>query len=108
MSVPSWKTTVTTEMPNLEIDRICSTLGSPLIAPSTGKESSDSTSSGEKRRRLRDDLDLHVGEVGHGVDRQVDRRVHPQAGDEDRRHQDQEPVVQRRFDDRIEHGRAFR
>ena len=38
---------VTTEIPNLEIDRICSTLGRPLIAPSTGNESSDSTSSGE-------------------------------------------------------------
>src|SRR6478609_8744535 len=38
---------VTTEMPNLEIDRICSTLGRPLIACSTGKERSVSTSSGE-------------------------------------------------------------
>ena len=38
---------VTTEIPNLEIDRICSTLGRPLIAPSTGNESSDSTSSGD-------------------------------------------------------------
>ncbi len=38
---------VTTEMPNLEIDRICSTLGKPLIAPSTGNDSNDSTSSGE-------------------------------------------------------------
>ena len=26
-----------------------------------------------KRRRLRDHLDLHVGQVGHGVDRQVDQ-----------------------------------
>ena len=47
MSVPSWKTTVTTEMPNFEIDRISSTLGRPLIAPSTGNDSSDSTSRGE-------------------------------------------------------------
>ena len=46
MSVPSWKTIVTTEMPNFEIERICSTFGSPLIAPSTGNESSVSTSSG--------------------------------------------------------------
>ena len=46
MSVPSWKTTVTTEIPNLEIDRICSTLGRPLIAPSTGIDSRLSTSSG--------------------------------------------------------------
>src|SRR5262249_35395326 len=47
MSVPSLNTTVTTETPNFEIDRICSTLGSPLMAPSTGNESSDSTSSGD-------------------------------------------------------------
>ncbi len=38
---------VTTEIPNLEIDLICSTLGRPLIAPSTGNESNDSTSSGD-------------------------------------------------------------
>ena len=47
MSVPSLKTIVTTETPNLEIDRICSTSGSPLIAPETGNDSSESTSSGE-------------------------------------------------------------
>ena len=47
MSVPSLKTIVTTEMPNLEIDRICSTSGSPLIAPSTGNDRNCSTSSGE-------------------------------------------------------------
>ncbi len=47
MSVPSLKTIVTTETPNLEIDRISSTFGSPLIAPSTGNDSSDSTSIGE-------------------------------------------------------------
>ena len=37
---------VTTEMPNFEIDRICSTFGRPLIAASTGNDSSFSTSSG--------------------------------------------------------------
>src|SRR4051794_7475433 len=47
MSVPSRKTTVTTLIPNFEIERICSTLGRPLIAPSTGNERSDSTSRGE-------------------------------------------------------------
>src|SRR5262245_39410657 len=47
MSVPSLKTIVTTETPNFEIDRISSTLGSPLIAPSTGNDRSDSTSIGE-------------------------------------------------------------
>ena len=44
MSVPSRKMIVTTEMPNLEIERICSTSGRPLIAPSTGNESNVSTS----------------------------------------------------------------
>ena len=37
---------VTTEMPNLEIDRISSTSGRPLIAPSTGTDSMLSTSRG--------------------------------------------------------------
>ena len=46
MSVPSWKTTVTTEIPNFEIERICSTFGKPLIAPSTGNDKSVSTSKG--------------------------------------------------------------
>ncbi len=47
MSVPSLNTIVTTETPNFEIERISSTFGSPLIAPSTGNDRSDSTSSGE-------------------------------------------------------------
>jgi hypothetical protein len=37
MSVPSSKTTVTTERPNFETERISSTFGRPLIAVSTGK-----------------------------------------------------------------------
>src|SRR5580698_6621370 len=47
MSVPSLKTIVTTDTPNLETDRICSTSGSPLIAPETGNDNNESTSSGD-------------------------------------------------------------
>ena len=46
MSVPSSKTTVTTDSPNFDTERICSTLGSPLMAVSTGKVMKDSTSWG--------------------------------------------------------------
>jgi len=48
MSVPSSKTTVTTDRPNLETERISSILGRPLMAVSTGKEMNFSTSSGAK------------------------------------------------------------
>jgi hypothetical protein len=48
MSAPSSKTTVTTERPNLETERISSILGSPLIAVSTGKVMNFSTSSGAR------------------------------------------------------------
>ncbi len=69
MSVPSLKTIVTTEMPNFEIERICSTLGSPLIAPSTGNDSELLDLQRRECRCLRDHLHLHVGQIGHGVDR---------------------------------------
>ena len=46
MSVPSSNTTVTTERPNFDTERISSTFGSPLMAVSTGKVMKLSTSSG--------------------------------------------------------------
>ena len=48
MSQPSSKTTVTTERPNWETERISSTLGMPLMADSTGKVMNCSVSSGAR------------------------------------------------------------
>src|SRR6187551_176424 len=50
MSVPSSKTTVTTERPYFEIDRSSSTFGMPDIARSTGTVTYCSTSVGERAR----------------------------------------------------------
>ena len=47
MSVPSSKTTVTTDSPYLEMDRTSSTLGIPDIARSTGTVTYCSTSTGD-------------------------------------------------------------
>src|SRR5678809_1126393 len=48
MSVPSSKTTVTTDSPYLEIERISSTFGTPDIARSTGTVTYCSTSVGDR------------------------------------------------------------
>jgi hypothetical protein len=48
MSVPSSKTTVTTERPNFVSDRTSSSRGRPLIAVSTGNVTNCSTSSGAR------------------------------------------------------------
>src|SRR4051812_10842781 len=48
MSVPSWNTTVTTEMPYFEIERICVVLGMPAMARSMGTVTYCSISTGER------------------------------------------------------------
>ena len=61
-----------------------------------------------ERRGLGDHLHLHVGQVGHRVDRQVQRRVDAHPRDQERAHDHQEAVSQRRFDEGVQHGRMSR
>ncbi len=59
------------------------------------------------RRLTRDfgiDDDLHVGQVGQGVDRRSQQRKNAPENDEQRGEQDQEAVPARPFDDVGEHG----
>ena len=104
MSVPSWKTIVTTEMPNFEIERICSTLGRPLIAPSTGNESSVSTSSGLSAGASVITWTCTLVRSGTASIGRCSAEYDAQPRDQERRHQHEEAVVQRRFDDGVEHG----
>jgi hypothetical protein len=68
MSFPSWNTTVTTDSPNRESERISSTSGRPGHGAfdRVGHEPLDLE--GPEARRVREDLHLHVGHVGHRVD----------------------------------------
>ena len=68
-------------------------VGQAAHRPLDGKRQQRLDLQRRQRRGLGDHLDLHVRQVGHGVDRQVERRIDPQPGDQKRRHQHQEAVV---------------
>ena len=104
MSVPSLKTIVTTETPNFEIDRICSTSGSPLIAPETGNDSSESTSSGESAGASVITWTCTFVRSGTASIGRWSAEYTPSPATSSSRHQHEEAVVQRRFDDGVEHG----
>jgi hypothetical protein len=73
MSVPSSKTTVTADRPNLETERTSSRAGRPDMAELDGEGDEPLDLLGRQARAVREHLDLDVGDVGHGVDRQLER-----------------------------------
>ena len=95
MSVPSLKTIVTTETPNLETDRICSTSGSPLIAPETGNDKSESTSSGDSAGASVITWTCTLVKSGTASIGKWSAEYTPTPADQQRRHQHEKAVVQR-------------
>jgi hypothetical protein len=73
--------------------------GKPDIARSTGNADVLLDLDGRQRRGGGDDLDLDVGDVGDGVDRELERRAHAHDDEQQRGDQHQRPVAQRPRDD---------
>jgi hypothetical protein len=103
MSVPSSKTTVTTDRPNFETERSSSTLGRPLMDVSTGKVMNFSISSGAKPGLLVRIWTLNVGDVGDGVDGQLLQRDATEDHHQQPSEHHQEPMIQRCVDDPARH-----
>jgi hypothetical protein len=71
MSVPSWKSTVTSTRPYLDTERSMRWFGNAQHLDLDGHRDAALDFLGRHAGRLHDDLDLRAGHVREGVDRQV-------------------------------------
>lgn len=104
MGTLSLKTTVTTDNPKRDTERISSTFMMLLIATSMGKVMSCSTSWGGERRRYGDDLYLVVGDIRYGVHRKSQHRIDSSCQQEERGQSDEEFFRYRKADYVLKHG----